>query len=309
VGLIVEDPGACTTVQDLGRPGFRAFGVPVSGPFDAWSHGLANALVGNLPAAAALEMTMVGGRYAATTTLAIALAGAPMSATVARADGTRDRVEIPGSLTVRAGDRLIVGGCPRGVRTYLAVAGGWQTPLVLESRSSEVPLVAGETLAAPTSVIAARRPVWADWLDDEGPIRVIPGPDAPGVIDWEGRSYRVGLDSDRMGLRMEGPAPAVVSDPGRLSGPVAPGAVQVAGGRLLVLGVAGGTMGGYPHVAHVATADLRRLGQARPGDRIAFRPIRVEEAWALDREDRRRQTARLLLVRAAASDRGVSPAH
>jgi len=309
VGLIVVHPGTWSTVQDLGRPGYRSFGVPVSGPCDTWSHGLANALVANPPEAATVELTMVGGQFRATTSLAIALAGAAMLATVERADGRRECPRIPGSLTLRPGDQLLLGGCERGLRTYLAVAGGWQAPLVLGSRSSEVPLGAGDCLQAEPGRIAVRRPCWAEPMQDDAPIRVIGGPDSPTDLHWEGRSFRVATECDRMGLRLEGPAPEVVAEPERLSGPLAAGAVQVAGGRLLILGVAGGTMGGYPHVAHVVTADLRRLGQARPGDRIAFRPIPLEEARALDREDRQRREDRLLLVRAAASDQGPAPAH
>ena len=75
----------------------------------------------------------------------------------------------------------------------------------------------------------------------------------------------------------------VTSAPVRLSTPVAPGAVQVAGGQLIVLGVACGTMGGYPHVAHVISADLDRLGQLKPGDMLTFRPVPLEEARSLDR--------------------------
>ena len=85
-----------------------------------------------------------------------------------------------------------------------------------------------------------------------------------------------------MGLRLQGDPVPISSPDERLSTPVAPGAVQVAGGQLIVLGVACGTMGGYPHVAHVISADLDRLGQLRPGDSIAFRLVTLEEARCLD---------------------------
>ncbi len=87
-----------------------------------------------------------------------------------------------------------------------------------------------------------------------------------------------------MGLRLEGPPIALPPHPDRVSMPVAPGAIQLAGGQLIVLGVACGTMGGYPHVAHVASADLDRLGQARPGDLIRFRSITLDEARRLDHD-------------------------
>ena len=111
------------------------------------------------------------------------------------------------------------------------------------------------------------------------PFRIIAGPDGPahtGLDDafWSARRFRVGSQSNRMGLRLEGEPTTLVSPPERLSTPVAPGAVQVAGGQLIVLGVACGTMGGYPHVAHVISADLDRLGQLKPGDTVAFRSCR-----------------------------------
>jgi 5-oxoprolinase (ATP-hydrolysing) subunit C len=85
-----------------------------------------------------------------------------------------------------------------------------------------------------------------------------------------------------MGLRLQGDPVTVTSPPGRLSTPVAPGALQVAGGQPIVLGVACGTMGGYPHIAHVISADLDRIGQLRPGDVVRFRLVRLEEARSLD---------------------------
>ena len=94
-----------------------------------------------------------------------------------------------------------------------------------------------------------------------------------------------------MGLRLQGDPVTMISPPDRLSTPVAPGAVQVAGGQLIVLGVACGTMGGYPHVAHVISADLDRLGQLRPGDAITFRLVTLEEARSLDQAVRQARKA------------------
>ena len=310
MGLIVRNPGTFATVQDAGRFGFRPFGVPTSGPFDDEAHGLANALVGNPEGTAALELTGLGGGYEALTSLALALAGAPMVATVEREAGGRQAVQIPQSLTLRAGDRLVLGGSPVGMRAYLAVRGGWDTPVVLGSRSAESPLRAGDLLPAAPGMIAVRRP--RSHAPEGGPgvpIRILSGPDALPSDPWEGLAFRVGAEADRMGIRLEGAAPAVAADPDRRSAPVAPGAVQVAGGRLLVLGVACGTMGGYPHVAHVVPADLRRLAQARPGDAIRFRLVSPSEARAIDREDRRSRAEWLARVRTAACDEGLEGGH
>jgi antagonist of KipI len=104
-----------------------------------------------------------------------------------------------------------------------------------------------------------------------------------------------------VGLRLEGPEIAVDPDPVRLSAPVAPGAIQVAGGQLLVLGVAGGTLGGYPHVAQVVTTDLDLLGQLRPGDEVGFETTSLEAARARARRDREALSSRLLRIRTLAS--------
>jgi biotin-dependent carboxylase-like uncharacterized protein len=302
VALLVVRPGASATVQDRGREGYRGFGVPVGGAFDRASHDLANALLGNDPDAASLELTLIGGTYRAEVPLAVALAGAPMSALIRARSGPDRPITIPQSATLRAGDELVIGGSPRGARTYLAVRGGWQTPLVLGSRSTETRLEPGDVLPAlPGSSTPSRRPVAWPWeiLAGNDPIRVVDGPDADptagGASLLEAGEYRVAGQSNRMGLRLEGPTIAAESPADRVSAPVAPGAVQVAGGQPIVLGVAGGTMGGYLHLAHVITADLDRLGQLRPGDLVTFRRVEVEEARRLDRI-RRIELARWLSI-------------
>ena len=233
-----------------------------------------------------------------------------MVATVERADGNREALRIPQSFALRAGDRLILGGCREGARAYLAVRGGWRTPIAMGSRSAEIPRRAGGILPAEPGVIAVRRPRDVpSFAFDEAPIRVIDGPDAHLVADWGSLAIRLGSNSDRMGLRLEGQAPTMVEEANRPSAPVAPGAVQVAGGAVLILGVAGGTMGGYPLVAHVVSADLGRLGQARPGDPIRLLRVAIDEARALDGEARKLRAARDLLIRAAASDDGPLGTH
>ncbi|MBX6316049.1 MAG: biotin-dependent carboxyltransferase family protein [Isosphaeraceae bacterium] len=307
MALVVLHPGLRTTVQDRGRFGYREWGVPVGGAFDQAALALANALLGNPPDAAALELTLVGGTYRAEVPLAIALAGAPMEAAMEAADGTRRPLHIPQTATLYAGETLILGGTPRGARTYLAVRGGWQTPPVLGSRSSEMPLKAGDRLPAAPGTTPVRRPAEA-WpgMEADGPIRILDGPDA-ALIDprlWETALFRVAPKSDRMGLRLVGTALDLASDPERVSTPVAPGAVQVAGGQPILLGPACGTMGGYPHVAHVISADLDRLAQLRPGDEVRLQRVEWDEARHLDRQHRRCLAERVL--RTIALTRGES---
>jgi biotin-dependent carboxylase-like uncharacterized protein len=308
MSLLVIDPGLSTTVQDGGRPGYQAFGVPPAGAFDRLSADLANALVGNVPDAAVLETTLIGGAYEARSPLVLALAGAPMDARIERVDGTVVRLSIPMSFPVECGERLVLGATPRGARTYLAVRGGWLTPVVLGSRSSETRVKAGEVLpcAPGASPFRRLRPNDAT-MPAVGLIRVVAGPDYAQFsvnLSMHDTSYRVLPQSDRVGLRLDGAPWMMADDPNRVSTPVAPGAVQAAGGRPLILGIACGTMGGYPHVFHVISADLPRLAQARPGDRLRLELVGLDEARRLGREARaaHRQTC----LRVATAVRGGS---
>jgi len=292
MGLLVIDPGSSTTVQDLGRPGYRQWGVPPGGPFDRGSAGLANALVGNAPDCAVLELTLRGGVYQANFSLAIALAGAPIEARVISSNSRERRLELPLSCSLGEGERLVLGRTGDGARAYLAVKGGWQTSLILGSRSSEVRIATGTVLPAEPGAILTRhigRTAWKSPTAD--PFRVIPGPDegAGSGFDrqsWTGREFRVSSHADRVGLRLEGESVTVFSPPERLSTPAAPGAIQVAGGQLIILGVACGTMGGYPHIGHVISADIDRIGQLKPGDTLHFLPTTLAEARRLDKESR-----------------------
>ncbi|WP_165070597.1 5-oxoprolinase subunit C family protein [Paludisphaera rhizosphaerae] len=298
-GLLVIDPGFFTTVQDLGRPGLRAFGVPLGGAADRESYQLATALAGDAPGPAALEMTLRGGVFQATGDVGIALAGAEMNAEIVGKDSRRP-VASPGSGWLREGDQLVLGRLEGSARAYLATPGGFRTEVRLSGRSTEKPLRAGDFLPAGPSQLESRR--FPDADEETGPIRILPGPDwsridRRALVDG---SFRVSPQSNRMGLRLEGLI-EVAADLDRLSAPVIPGAIQATRGGLIVLGVASGTMGGYPHVAQVISADLDRLGRLWPGDSTAFRALELAEARRLDRE--RRETLRLRDLRIAAAAR------
>jgi biotin-dependent carboxylase-like uncharacterized protein len=308
MGLIVINPGLSTTVQDPGRSGYRECGVPPGGAFDRGSADMANALVGNSVICAVLELTLTGGVYQAACPLALALAGAPMEAKVLSPDVTEQTLQMPLSWPLRPGERLVLGHVREGARVYLAVRGGWQTRQCLGSRSSEERVRAGDVLPALAGSIPTRHPGEPDWKPPcVEPLRIIAGPDghADSGFDaafWAGRSFRVESHCDRMGLRLAGEPVVVAASAERLSAPVAPGAVQVAGGQLIVLGVACGTMGGYPHVAHVISADLDRIGQLRQGDMIQFRLMALAQARIADHEAREARKRFLNRLRTLATD-------
>ena len=307
MGLIVIDSGFWTTVQDAGRVGYREWGVPTGGAFDRGAADLANALVGNGSECAGLELTLRGGIFEALSSVGIALAGAPIEASVVAPDGRPRRVHMPSSCALRAGERLVLGRMLEGARTYLAVRGGFQTPLRMGSRSAEQPLRRGDFLPTSAATLPTRHPNEPTWSSPAAqPFRIIKGPEDRAMIAsdfWMQGRFRVGSRSNRMGLRLEGPPLELTSPPDRLSAPVAPGAIQVAGGQLIILGVACGTMGGYPHVAHVISADLDRVGQLSPGDQVLFRPVALAEAKKLDHAAR--LAHRALLVRIASLARDV----
>jgi biotin-dependent carboxylase-like uncharacterized protein len=297
MSLIVIDAGLSTTVQDEGRPGYREWGVPLGGAFDRSSFELANVLLGNPPGCAVLEFTIAGGVYEANLSMAVALAGSPMEAKIVGPSSSDHSIQLPSSFSLQAGERLCLGRSLAGARTYLAVKGGWQTNAQLGSRSTEQRLRAGDILPAGPGTIPARRLGEPCWITPtREPFRIVTGPDCLSYTGldhafWSARQFRVGSRSNRMGLRLEGKPVTLVSPPGRLSTPVAPGAIQVAGGQLIVLGVACGTMGGYPHVAHMISADLDRLGQLKPGDTVTFSLVSVDEARSLDLAARQSRAA------------------
>jgi allophanate hydrolase len=238
------------TVQDLGRWGARRWGVPVAGALDAESLAVLNALVGNPPDAAAVEVLVGPLVVEATAPVVVAV---PWSA-VALDAGERRRVD--------AG--------------LLAVAGGVDVPEVLGSRSGRV-LRRGDTLpAGPPTGVSLRLPVPPVW--DESPIRVVAGPQ-DGAGELCGPTWVVGPSSDRMGLRLDGPA---IGGGEVTSDGVVPGAVQVPpDGRPILLLAEAPTTGGYVKPAVVATVDLPRAGRLRPGDEVRFEAVSVDEALDL----------------------------
>ena len=299
MGLIVEDPGFFTTVQDTGRPGYREWGVPLGGAFDRASADLANALLGNPLTGALLELTLRGGVYLAACPLALAMAGAPMEAKVVGSKAAERVVWIPSSFSIEEGEQLILGRTLAGARTYLAVRG--------RMANSSAP---GEPFFGTAHPRRRFTPCRAGNHPDSPPKRLDLGyhrpqsrfassmvPTAgeiPGLMIRSGpiagfasarRAIAWGCASKAIRVKIVGAAE-------RLSAPVAPGAVQLAGGHLIILGVACGTMGGYPHIAHVISADLHRLGQLKPGDLLGFQQVTLDEARFLDKEARTRCQAR-----------------
>lgn len=292
--LEVTKPGLLTSVQDLGRHGYQAVGVPVAGPMDLFSHRLANHLVGNEPDAATLEITLIGPEIRIDADTTVAIVGGLFEVTC---DGRP--VPMGASFAVQRGQQLKFGRIVQGARAYLAVAGGVLTEVVLGSRATHLvsrmggvdgrALLAGDRLAV---------------LDRPGPrpsrkaigltlptggrarLRMIAGPQDhwfhPDALKaLAGVSFRISPRSNRMGYRLEGP-PLVRTQEGELiSEPVGMGAIQVpSAGEPILLMADRQTAGGYPKIGHVISADLPLAAQLAPGDFVELIHCSREEAVA-----------------------------
>ena len=291
----VRSPGLYTTVQDAGRRGHRALGIPAAGAMDLPALWAANAAVGNAPDAAAIELTAPGPVLRVLDHLTIAIAGADLSPTL---NGASIAPATP--VLLRPGQTLQFGAPRAGMWAYLAVAGGVEARRVLGSASTYVPGLLGGSggrrlregdLLGSNEPPRQRRPNRASGSVENPPIpgphvtvRVIPGPQDEWLTE-EARSaflkeeYRISLQGDRAGTRLDGPGLSHRTAGEFLSDGVLPGAVQVpSGGRPIVIMPDGPTTGGYPKVAVVISADLRLLAQARPGTAVRFRAVTMEEA-------------------------------
>lgn len=281
--VTVLDPGPLTTVQDGGRVGWAHLGVPRAGPLDRPAAGLANRLVGNHADAAVLETTVGGVTFTVSHALAVAVTGAGADVVV---DGRA--VAWGGPVAVRAGATVRVGPATWGVRSYVAVAGGlWPQP-VLGSRSTDTlswtgppalcegdPIPVGEPTGDPVPVdVAVPRPPGRPAV-----LRFRAGPrhdwfDGGWAATLTGSTYTVDEDSNRVGLRLAGPALHRSRDGELASEGIVLGAIQVpASGEPLVFLADHPTTGGYPVVGVVDAGDLAVCGQLRPGDEVRFRRV------------------------------------
>ncbi|MDX9859964.1 MAG: biotin-dependent carboxyltransferase family protein [Rhodospirillales bacterium] len=296
--LLVVDPGPLATIQDLGRVGYQRFGVTTAGALDEAALRLANRLVGNEPGEAAVEFTLAGGAYVVEAVACrVAIAGADFPVSI-----NDRRVGAYASHTLRRGDRLIIGRAHAGARGYLTVAGGLDVPKVLGSRSthlrsalggmggqmvkagSRIPLIDPERFDGPDRWLSPRL-----WPRTRDVVRVVLGPQdelftEEGKATFLSNPYRILPQSDRMGYRFEGPPIQHISDYNIVSDGIVRGSVQVVGsGQPIIMLADRQTTGGYAKIATVISADLPVLAQCRPGNRVRFRAVGVEEAedlWA-----------------------------
>jgi antagonist of KipI len=303
----VELPGLFTTIQDRGRNGHYASGVPAGGAMDRFALSAANLLVGNPTGAPALECTLTGPTLVALRSCVIAVTGADLGPRV-----NERPVDLWRSVFMAPGDRLSFAGRRWGARCYVAVAGGIAGDRWLGSASTYVlverggihgrPLKAGDELRLdgepPHPAVAGRFLPPADRPEytAEPVLDVVIGPHA-GKLKGKGRRtlfearWQVSNEADRMGYRMEGPE-LTISVPELISFGLAHGCIQVPpSGQPIVLLADHQTAGGYPVVGAVTRACLPLISQLLPGDHARFREVPLADAhaaWAEQQEALRR---------------------
>lgn len=304
VSIKIERQGLFDTIQDDGHKGFRVYGVPTGGWFDPYHAHLANAMLGNDLNAPCVEMTHTSSLFRVIKSIRIAIVG-PGAIIEIRTTTNHLRVyKHSVSMNLEDGDSVQVRHEGQGLRSYFAVVGGWKGEKVLASQSSEKRLEVGDCVISVSHNYMPIRPVRQlaySLIREVGGSGSVSLPFVPshefkrvckviGGLEEVLTGWRMSPRSNRVGLRFEGPNRAILKlkwpvDSGRLSEPVMPGTIQWTGQELIILGVSGGTMGGYPTLGQVASVGLPILAQLQPGQNVQLDPMTVDQARTSIQED------------------------
>ncbi len=278
--ILVQSPGMFTTIQDLGRPGHGIQGVSRAGGADPLALRIGNRILGNNDNAAALEMTLLGGTFTF-----------PDGARIALTGGRPDGLASYEVINAEPGQTVRIGTLETGARCYLCVHGGIDAPLVAGSASMHVlsglggqPLKKGDILAIGKSTTQPKNiPVPRELRTYSHLLRVTRGPQASQFeeVTFYDSEYIVSPDSNRMGLRLDGPPVEGPQHGQMITEGVPLGAIQIpANGQPIILFVDQQTTGGYPKIANIITADIPSTAQLRPRDRVRFQLVTNEAAQA-----------------------------
>lgn len=298
--LTILSPGPLSTIQDEGRFGFQYTGFSPGGAMDAYSMKLANLLVGNAPGVGVIEMTMMGISARFDCDCVIALTGADMAPSI-----QGKLLEMYQAVEVHAGDVLSMKTAQHGMRAYLAVAGGFDLPLAMDSMSTNLKcglggfrgrkLQKGDELplnqSVPLSLVGKRKLTPQSQYPDAITVRVMLGPQddyftGKGIETFLGSEYTVTEKSDRMGIRLDGSKIENKNGVDIISDGIATGSIQIPpSGMPIIMMADRQTTGGYAKIATVISADLKKVAQARPGTRIRFAMVTEDEAVRLRREE------------------------
>ncbi len=285
-------PGLLSTIQDAGRWGFQKYGMPVSGAMDLYSLKLANELVGNDPSEACIEATMNGPSVEFLHDCYISVCGADMQAII-----NGNSIEMYRTILVNKGSNLSFKGLKTGLRSYIAFAGGVNVPLVMGSKSTYLrgkiggfhgrKLQKGDEIEIGTynknldfkKILKNKIPVFKDHFV----ARIIPGPEAncftvKGLADFLNSEYTLTEQCDRMGYRLAGTKIEHKLSADIISSGIAFGTVQVPShGEPIIMMADRQTIGGYARIGNIISEDLPYLAQLKPGDKIRFKEIKLNE--------------------------------
>jgi len=313
----VLEPGILTTIQDLGRYGFSQFGVPPSGALDTFSFRIGNLLVGNREEEACLEITLMGLKIKALKEVVIAITGGNLSPAL-----SGEPLDMWRTHLLVEGDILSFKKVRTGCRAYLTVGGGFVVPKIMGSCSTTLSgkfgglqgrsLRRGDILhtlniSSSLNKLGLRFPM--DWIpspEKEVLLRVIPGPQdhhftEKGFQTFCSSSYQVTPRCDRMGVRLDGPKIERRSDVEEsiISEGLISGAIQVPGDGKPIIILTELVTGGYTKIATIISTDLPGVAQLKPGDRVRFKPISIQESHRLlkQMEDRLRDFKNLIASR------------
>jgi biotin-dependent carboxylase-like uncharacterized protein len=302
--LHILKPGLMTTIQDLGRAGYQNLGIGISGALDPVALRVANLLVGNEPGAGGLEVLYLGPNIeieADNVRMSFAGAAATVEILPHASVSSGTRIETMRSVLVRRGEVVRIGSLTGGASLYVGVEGGFDIPPILGSVSTNIrggtgawqarAMIAGERLPLCRMRASDRDECRVEGIEFRAPrrIRAIPGPqddyfDHAEIAKFFGSEYTVQSGSDRVGMRLQGEAVRHAKGFNIASDATAPGSIQVPGnGQPIVLMADRQTIGGYPKIATVISADLPELGRLSIGSKIVFEQVTLEAAQALRR--------------------------
>ncbi|MFC1578234.1 biotin-dependent carboxyltransferase family protein [Thermodesulfobacteriota bacterium] len=294
--LEIRSPGIMTSVQDLGRYGYGRFGVAPSGALDSFALRIANLLVGNREDQAGLETLLLGPGIKVLSDTVMAVTGGDL-----RPKKNKQPIEMWRSHAFKKDDILSFGNAVSGFRAYIAVAGGIGVPRVMGSRSTNLPsgfgghhgrtlkrediLACNEPRGPMRDTGRVFSPDWIPQYSDKWKLRVVLGPQDDHFPDDSRHAflnciYRMSQDSDRTGIRLEGPE--ILRKPdieaSIISEGVIAGSIQIPGDGKPIIILGETVTGGYRKIATVISADLPLLGQIKPGDGIQFEVLSLDEA-------------------------------
>lgn len=291
----ILNPGLLSTIQDGGRFGYQQYGMPVAGAMDLHSLQLANWCVGNRGNEACIEATILGPSIQFQSNTYIAISGAKIQPLL-----NDEPVDMNSSIKVSAEDVLTFGNIQSGCRVYIAIAGGFHLPDLMDSKSTYLrgklggfegrALKPGDELDIADTDKHLMRTVPEELIPEYSnytEIRVTAGAEVKrftmnGIKTFLCSVYTVSPQSDRMGYRLSGEKIEHANGADIISSGIVTGAIQVPGhGEPIIMMSDHQTVGGYTKVAQVISVDLPLLGQMKPGDKIKFKEVSLDTAQTL----------------------------